>query len=418
MESPVKTLPPLLDRAFPPNGIDKAHLPHLIALQEVLDRDVAPRAADNDAAGRYPTESIAALKRSGFLKTMVPQAHGGAGVPHRVSLEAQVRMAIADSAVAQVYKIHEELVREIFVYCPDALRPRLARIVLEEGAILGLAVAEAGKTVLEPMTTIATPQADGGFVINGRKIYTTGAAEADYIAVWAFNPDAPGVADNRLLGMQLNLVPRDSKGITVHRDWDALGQRATDSGTITFDNVRTDPALRASVPGKSPLIHASLRYQAGFSADLVGLGIGALRAAVPFVNQQSRPWPSAGVQNAADDPNTRRLAGELAADLAAAYVMTLVTGDLLDQFERGEIDRTALAIPMYAAKSVATRASLRATSEIFTLMGTRSIARKNGFDRFWRNARTLALHDPVEWKHTEIGRHVLSGWEPPPGLYQ
>ena len=104
--------------------------------------------------------------------------------------------------------------------------------------------------------------------------------------------------------------------------------------------------------------------------------------------------------------------------VVTAYVMTLTTGDLLDAFERGEIDRTALAIPIYAAKSAATRAGLRATSEIFTLMGTRSVSRQLGFDRFWRNARTLALHDPVEWKHTEIGRHVLSGWEPPPGLYQ
>jgi alkylation response protein AidB-like acyl-CoA dehydrogenase len=418
MECSAKTLPPLLDRAFPPNGIDPAHIVHLIRLQDILDREVAPQAADHDATGRYPIASIAALKRSGILKTMVPRQYGGEAVPHRVSLETQVRIAAADSAVAQIYKIHDELVREIFVYSPEAFRPRFARLVLDEGAIIGLAVAEAGKTVLEPMTTIATPQPDGGFVINGRKIYTTGAAEADYIAVWAFNPDAPGTADNMLLGVQLNLVPRGTKGVTIHRDWDALGQRATDSGTISFENVRTDPALKASVPGKSPLIHASLRYQAGFAADLVGLGIAALRAAVPFVNQQSRPWPSAAVENAADDPNIRRLAGELTADLAAAYAMTLITGDLLDAFERGEIDRTSLAVPIYAAKSVATRAGLRATSEIFTLMGTRSVVRKLGFDRFWRNARTLALHDPVEWKHAEIGRHVLSGWEPPPGLYQ
>jgi alkylation response protein AidB-like acyl-CoA dehydrogenase len=418
MECSAKTLRPLLDRAFPPNGIDPAHIGHLIRLQEILDREVAPQAAEHDATGRYPTASIAALKRSGILRTMVPAQYGGEAVPHRVSLETQVRIAAADSAVAQIYKIHDELVREIFVYSPETFRPRLARLVLEEEAIIGLAVAEAGKTVLEPMTTIATPQPGGGFVVNGRKIYTTGAAEADYIAVWAFNPEAPGVADNMLHGMQLNLVPRGTKGVTIHRDWDALGQRATDSGTISFENVKTDPTLKASVPGKAPLIHASLRYQAGFAADLVGLGVAALSAAVPFVNQQSRPWPSAAVENAADDPNVRRLAGELTADLAAAYVMTLITGDLLDAFERGDIDRTALAVPIYAAKSVATRAGMRATSEIFTLMGTRSVARKLGFDRFWRNARTLALHDPVEWKHTEIGRHVLSGWEPPPGLYQ
>jgi len=268
------------------------------------------------------------------------------------------------------------------------------------------------------LTTIAAPQEDGGFLINGKKIYTTGAAEADLIAVWAFNPETPGAADNPLLGSQLNLLAPWTPGVTIHRDWDALGQRATDSGTITFKDVRTDPAWRGNAPGALPPLHASLRYQAGFAAVLIGLGVAALRAAADFVVNRSRPWPSAGVDNAADDPYVRRLTGELAADLAAAYALTLSTGDLLDAFERGEIGRVDVAIPIYAAKSAASRAALRATSEIFALMGTRSVARANGFDRFWRNARTLSLHDPVDWKNAELGRHVLTGWNPPPGLYQ
>jgi alkylation response protein AidB-like acyl-CoA dehydrogenase len=98
--------------------------------------------------------------------------------------------------------------------------------------------------------------------------------------------------------------------------------------------------------------------------------------------------------------------------------LALRTGDLLEAFERGEIDRTALAIPIYAAKATASRAALHAASEIYALMGTRATARVHGFDRYWRNARTLSLHDPVDWKHAEIGRHVLTGWEPPPGIYQ
>ena len=110
--------------------------------------------------------------------------------------------------------------------------------------------------------------------------------------------------------------------------------------------------------------------------------------------------------------------GELVSELVAAYTLTMETGDLLDEFERGLIDRTELAVPIYAAKAAASRASLRTVSEIYPLMGTRSTARTNGFDRYWRNARTLSLHDPVDWKHAELGRHVLTGWDPPPGIYQ
>ena len=95
----------------------------------------------------------------------------------------------------------------------------------------------------------------------------------------------------------------------------------------------------------------------------------------------------------------------------------MATGDALDAFERGEISRTELAVPIYAAKAVASKAAMRTTSEIYALMGTRGAARANGFDRYWRNARTLSLHDPVDWKHEEIGHHVLTGWNPPPGIY-
>ena len=118
-----------------------------------------------------------------------------------------------------------------------------------------------------------------------------------------------------------------------------------------------------------------------------------------------------------DDPLVRRLAGELAADLAAAYALCLACGDLLDAFARGELSRAELAVPIYAAKSTASRAGVRAANEMYALMGTRATRRTAGFDRYWRNARTLSLHDPVDWKNAEIGSHVLAGWDPTPGVY-
>jgi alkylation response protein AidB-like acyl-CoA dehydrogenase len=408
---------PLLDKAFPPARLTDAETVAMARLQEALDDVVAPLAAEHDAAGRYPTKSIAALKDCGALAMGVPAELGGIGCSHRASMEAQVRIAIADSAVAQIFKVHDELIREILVYCPDALREPLAREVVEDRSIIGLAVAEAGKKVDDPWSTVALPRDGGGFTINGQKIYTTGAAEADLIALWAFNPTS-FTPENPLLGFQLNLVRPDTAGVTIHRDWDALGQRATDSGTVTLADVQTDPALVASVPGKAPLLQNPVRYQAGFAAVLVGIGVAAVRAAVPFVNERARPWPSAGVDTAAADPMVERLMGELVADLAAAYTLTLACGDLLDDFERGAIDRTQLAVPIYAAKAAASRAAVRATNEVYALMGTRSAMAGSGFDRFWRNARTLSLHDPVDWKHCELGRHVLTGWDPPFGIYQ
>jgi alkylation response protein AidB-like acyl-CoA dehydrogenase len=411
-------LPPLLGVAFPPAGLSRDENEALLTLSDVSEQDIAPLAAENDRIGRYPTQSIAALKRSGFLRSVLPKEFGGLGFSHRASMEAQLRLALADSSVAQLYKVHDEIVREILTYCPPALKPRLARAIIDDSAIIGLAVAESGRKVDDPMTTTAMPRPDGGFTVTGKKIYTTAAAEADYIATWAYNPEAPGIAENPLAGMQLNLIPPTTPGVAIHRDWDPIGQRATDSGTITFDNVNTDSDWNATIPGQFSPPHASLRYQVGFCAIMIGSAIAALREAAGFVGTKSRPWPSAGVDNAADDPLTRLKAGDLVADLVAAYTLMQSAADLLDAYERGDVDRTELAIPVYAAKVTAHKASLAAASEIYTLMGTRSVARSNGFDRYWRNIRVLSLHDPVAWKQAEIGRHVLTGWQPEPGLYQ
>lgn len=409
--------PPLLGSAVPLWPLAAADAEAVAALCGQLDA-IAALAPGNDAVGRYPTASVELLRSTGILGLGVPQEHGGVGSSHRATLEVQVRLGMADSALAQVFKVHDELVREIFVYCPPELRAPLAGRILEHHHVLGLAVAEPGKRVDDPWSSTVLPAPGGGFVLNGTKIYTTGAAEADEIAVWAFNPTVPGIDTDPLLGFQLSLVGRDSPGVAVHRDWDAIGQRATDSGTVTFTDVAVPADARASEPGRAPLLQNAVRYQAGFAAVLVGLGLGAIAAAVPFVTGRSRPWPSSGAANAADDPMVRRLCGDLVAELAAAYHATMATGDLLDAFEHGEITRTELAVPIYAAKAAASKAAVRATSEIYALMGTRAASRQAGFDRWWRNARTLSLHDPLDWKHEEIGRHVLTGWDPPPGIYQ
>jgi alkylation response protein AidB-like acyl-CoA dehydrogenase len=278
-------------------------------------------------------------------------------------------------------------------------------------------VAEPNRSAIDPLRTTATPQADGGFVINGFKIYTTAAAEADHIATWAWNA-ASATAEAPVRGMQMVLIPKNTPGVIVNRDWDALGQRATDSGSIKFDNVVCSPDWTGSVPGKAPLIHSSVRYQAGFAAILCGIGFGAMNAAVPYINERSRPWAQTGLTKATEDPMILRSAGELACDLTVAWAATLQCGALLDAFERGEIDRGQLAIPISAAKSASSRAAMAATGNIHALMGTGSIAGKAGYDYWWRNARTLSLHDPVEWKTLELGRHLITGWDPEPGIYQ
>jgi len=411
------SLNPILGKAIPEPELAASETELLGAAQEIIDSEIAPLALENDLNGRYPSKSMQKLRETPLLKMAIPKELGGENVSHSCSLEAQLRLAMVDCSVAQLFKVHDELTREILVYCPDFQKQRLADQILNENSVLGLAVAEPGKTAESPLKTLATQQDNGDFVVDGFKIYTTAAAEADLIATWGFNP-AAALPENPITGMQLLLIPKGTEGITINRDWDALGQRATDSGSIKFDNVHCAKDWVGSVPGKAPLIHSSVRYQAGFAAILVGIGFGAIRAALPYIQTKSRPWQAGNVDAAINDPFIRRNIGKHIADLACAYAMVQRCGRLLDDFEAGNIDRSQLALAISTAKVSANEAALAATSAIHSYMGTGSIARKSQFDYWWRNARTLSLHDPVEWKMHELGKHALTGWEPEPGVYQ
>ncbi|WP_203030186.1 acyl-CoA dehydrogenase family protein, partial [Frankia nepalensis] len=268
----------LLDRAFPSPRLSAEEHDVLDRLQVVLDEQVEPAAAEHDARGRYPTSSIAALRPTGITSASLPRDLGGIAASHRLTLEAQVRMAVADSSVAQIFRVHEDSVRELHVTADPGLRTRLGELLATERKVIGLAAAENGRRVDSPMTTLAHRRDDGSYVLDGTKIYTTGAAGSDLIAVAAFDPVAG--ATDPLAGIKTFLVPPDAPGVRIAYDWDALGQRATESGTITFTAVEVEPALGGLLAtGLMP--HSGPRFQAGFAAELVGLGIAPQPAPAP-----------------------------------------------------------------------------------------------------------------------------------------
>lgn len=87
-------------------------------------------------------------------------------------------------------------------------------------------------------------------------------------------------------------------------------------------------------------------------------------------------------------------------------------GDAISGDERG-----ALAIEIACAKVAGSRAALDVSSRVFDVMGARATTARLRLDRFWRNARTHTLHDPLDHKLKEIGDWALNGVYPTPSFY-
>lgn len=132
------------------------------------------------------------------------------------------------------------------------------------------------------------------------------------------------------------------------------------------------------------------------------------------VARQARPWVDSGLQHGWQDPLGQALIGELAWRLQAAEAILQRAAEAVDRAvaEPGEEHVAEASVVVGQAKVLSTEISLEASSRLLELGGTRSVSASQGLDRFWRNARTHTLHDPVRWKYHLVGNQLLNGIKP------
>jgi alkylation response protein AidB-like acyl-CoA dehydrogenase len=150
---------------------------------------------------------------------------------------------------------------------------------------------------------------------------------------------------------------------------------------------------QSAVGPQSQLIHAAID---------AGIARGAIEATIDLVRNHARPWIDSGADRAADDPYTIAAIGDLKIRLHAAEALLERAGRQLDE-----------KIAVAEAKVLTTDVALAASNKLFELAGTRSTLGAHNLDRFWRDARTHTLHDPVRWKYHAVGQYYLNGVQPP-----
>ena len=370
------------------------------ALATSLAQDAAAR--DRDGAGAEP--EIAKLKASGLLGATAPAAWGGEQLPFATALQALRLVAAQDNACAMLLGYHWVVLRTAEVQ--GGFTAALARCVAQEGYLAGVTNARDADLQLSR---------DGsGFVLSGRRTFCTGARVADLLFVAA-----------ALEGRPANLViDADRAGIEPAQDWDAFGERGSESGSVTFSEVAVaedELLVSGAAPSPSQSLSAPL-IQLLFVNLYLGAAQGALQDAVRYVRAAARPWPGSGVERAPQDPYIAAAVGSMHADLLGALALAdaaaremdeaLAEGPQLSSDRRGEV-----AVSVYAAKLLANRVGLEVTSRVFEVMGARATGRRDGYDRRWRDLRVHTLHDPIAYKAREVGAYVLEGTVPVPSNY-
>lgn len=404
--------PPANGRAQPAPA--PAVVPHLvrddaeaIAIAHRLAAHFAPGAAQRDRERRLPWDELEAFSASGLWGITVPREYGGAGVSNTTLAEVIAIIAAADGSLGQIPQNHFYALEVLRVGGTPAQQAYFYARALA-GERFGNALAEIGHKDFRRRTRL-TPDRDG-FRIDGKKFYCTGALYAHWIPTLVVAEDAGREVT------WLAFVPRTADGVSITDDWDGFGQRVTGSGSVTFENVRVEanwvvPFLASferptTIGPFAQLLHAAI--------DL-GIGRGALAATLPFLRDHARPWIDAGVARAVDDPLTLHRLGEVQVRLRAAEALVRRAGRVTDAAQQapGEHTVAQASLAVAAARALTTTASLLAGTRLFELGGTSATLDNQGLDRFWRNARTHTLHDPVRWKYHAIGNFHLNDKLPP-----
>ena len=381
-------------------------------------------------AGRHlPFAVQEGLRESGFGRVGVPVADGGEGGGVETVLRLLMDLASRDVNTAHLWRSHLVFVATVLDQ-PARLRgPWLRRVV--EGDWAGSALAERTGAAPGRAATRAERDEGGTWVVTGQKYYATGTAFATW-TIATVGIDGAGLVSRRNSKRAGGVVREPDRAVAVVRvrqprvrvkdDWDGFGQRLTATGSVILDGAAAEDLLEVPrADGPVPVF-----LEATLLALLAGVGRAALAEGAELLRTRRRTFNTGTANVPAQDPQLLEVMGQLAGQQAAAEEMVRAVGRLLDEAAEaapgdGDDDTAPAWDPAlvqeamaaaYRAQAVVPSAVLDVCTRIFDTLGASATSAALQLDRHWRNARTLATHDPAAFKVRMAGDWLVNGTPP------
>ncbi|WLH53813.1 acyl-CoA dehydrogenase family protein [Pseudomonas tolaasii] len=386
-------------------------LPSPLQTAKLLAAEFALTAVERDERGGTPKAERDALRHSGLLALSIPTQYGGLGARWSETLGNVREFAKVDSSIAHVFGFHHLMLATVRLFSrPDQWQPWFEQTA-RKNWFWGNA--------LNPLDTRTVVKDFGGWrEFSGKKSFCSGASDSEMLIASAVDESAGG----KLL---IAAIPSGRSGITLHNDWNNIGQRQTDSGSASFERVRVEESELLLDPGPLSTPFACLRpliAQLTFTHMFLGIAEGAFEEARSYTATETRAWHKSSAEDVRQDPYVLHHYGEFWVALEGVRLLVERAAELLDQaWAKGpnlsEHERGQLAIAIATAKVAATRQGLDLCSRLFEVTGARSTHASLRLDRHWRNLRTQTLHDPVDYKLHELGDWALNQSLPIPTFY-
>ncbi|HKP75113.1 MAG TPA: acyl-CoA dehydrogenase family protein [Longimicrobiaceae bacterium] len=255
--------------------------------REFADNELVPHAAAWDREGAFPREVIAKLGELGFLGMLIPEEWDGLGLDTLSYLVALEEIARGDASVAVAMSVHNSLPTQmILAHGSDEQKERFLR-PMARGELLGafsLSEPDSGSDAAAMQTQAR--RVDGGWVLNGAKAWVTNGGFGDVVVAMARTDQPQNRRGSR--GIGAFIIPTDTKGYVVGRKEDKMGQRASETVGIAFEEMFVPDDLVLGDPS-SGFVYAMQGLNGGrmgIAALALGIAQAALEHAIAYAAER------------------------------------------------------------------------------------------------------------------------------------
>lgn len=358
--------------------------------------EIAPLVRRMDEEQHVDAGLLRKLFELGLMGIDIPEAHGGSGGTFFDAVLAVEELSAVDPAIGLIADVHNTLVASAMTRwgTPEQQKLWLPRLAGDTVGAYALSEAGAGSDAFALETR--AERRDGGYVLNGRKLWISNAREAGLFIVFATVDPAAGYK-----GITAFLIERGAAGFTIGRKEDKLGIRASSTCELIFDHCPVSASQVLGEPGKGYRIAIETLNEGriGIGAQMLGLAQGALNAAVRYA-QERKQFGCA----IAEFQALRFQLAEMATEIEAARLLVYNAARRRDA---GMDFRKQAAM----CKLFASRTAERVASRAVEVHGGTGFVKESAVEKLYRDAKIGSIYEGTSFMQLATIAKILLGSE-------
>jgi len=370
-----------------------------LALQATARRfaesEIAPAAAHYDETGDFPREIIQKAWELGLSSTCIPSEYGGVGLSAVESCLVTEEIAWGCAGMATSIMCNDLGLMPIVIAGTTEQKKQWLSTCAEQFKLVSFCLSEpqAGSDVAGLQLQCVK---DGdAYLLSGTKCWITNGGVADLYTVFATLDRA-----SRHTGISAFIVPTTTPGITIGKKEDKMGQRASDTRVIHFDNVRVPAAQRLGQEGEGFKIAMRTldRTRPPIGALATGIAKRALDESLKYARERKAfGFPIGGFQA------VQFMLADMAKDIEAARLLTLQSAWMVDRGLRASKHSSF-------AKCFATDAAMRVTTDAVQIFGGNGYTKEYPVEKLMRDAKLMQIYEGTnQIQRLVIARELLKG---------